>query len=368
VQMTEIQAKTFDAAVAGRDVLARSRTGTGKTIAFLLPALERIIQFNNQNSIQQGGGIQMLILCPTRELALQIAEQTRQLTSSFSTSSSRTADSKMAITQQVMFGGSSRNADVSRLKSCIPTILIATPGRIQDHLDNTVIHSTKHGRASFASLFQHTHLLVLDEMDRLLDMGFRLPVEKILSSLPSQEHRQTLLFSATLPTDVRQVIARNLKRDFVTVDCIHDADPASHTNNAVQQSHVVAHRDQYVEATVRVLLHILETDPQAKLIVFFPTTKMVKFYAELFNKGVLSGNSNKKQVLELHSGKTQAARTSTSDAFRKVSKETGGGVLFTSDVSARGVDYKDVTHVVQVGMADSRETYIHRKFCFVLFV
>jgi ATP-dependent RNA helicase MSS116, mitochondrial len=261
------------------------------------------------------------------------------------------------ISHQVMFGGLSRNVDVDRLKRRIPTILIATPGRIQDHLDNTVLKGSNYNNnKSFASLFQHTHLLVLDEMDRLLDMGFRQAVEKILTNLPKKERRQTLLFSATLPTDVKQVIAGNLKSDYVTVDCIHDADPASHTNDLVHQSHVVAHRDELVEATVKVLLNILETDPQAKMICFFPTTKMVKYYAQLFNEGM------GRQVLELHSGKSQASRTSVSNQFRQVTKATGGGVLFTSDVSARGVDYQDVTHVVQVGMADSRETYIHVSF------
>lgn len=221
-QMTEIQAKTFDAAASGQDVLARARTGTGKTVAFLLPSLERILQ----NPIQ--GQVNMLILCPTRELASQICEQTRQLTSAHS-----------GVSYQVMFGGSSRRRDIERLEHRVPTILVATPGRIQDHLHNTFIRDKR-----FSTLFHRTQVLVLDEMDRLLDMGFRNDVEDILTYLPLQ--RQTLLFSATLPPGLKHLIERNMSQDFVTVDCIHDSDPATHTNESVQQSHVVIANDQLV--------------------------------------------------------------------------------------------------------------------------
>jgi ATP-dependent RNA helicase MSS116 len=323
--MTEIQAKTFDAAASGQDILARARTGTGKTMAFLLPALNRIAE----NPIK--GQVNMLILSPTRELASQIANQARQLTSAHS-----------GISYQVMFGGSSRQNDVQQLEKRVPTIIVATPGRLQDHFDNTNIRS---GR--FSTLFHKTQVLVLDEMDRLLDMGFRKPVEEIMTYLPL--HKQTLLFSATLPTGVKQLVKGHMSSNYITVDCIHDADPGSHTNDLVEQSHVVVSQDKVVMATISILLRILE-DPNAKLIVFFPTTKMVKFYAELFNHGL------ERTVIELHSGKSQGYRTSASNRFREVKK----GVLFTSDVSARGVDYDDVSHVVQVGMADSRETYIHR--------
>lgn len=323
--MTEIQAKTFDAAASGQDVLARARTGTGKTMAFLLPSLERILE----NPIP--GQVNMLILCPTRELASQIAEQTRQLTSAHS-----------GISYQVMFGGASRRRDVERLENKVPTILVATPGRIQDHFDNTYV-----GDRRFSTLFHRTQLLVLDEMDRLLDMGFRGAVEQIISYLPLQ--RQTLLFSATLPPGVRHLVERNMNKDFVTVDCIHDSDPATHTNELVQQSHVIVPNDKLVLAKIGILLRIMQ-DPNAKMICFFPTTKMTKYYAELFNQGL------GRTVMELHSGKSQSYRTSASNRFRELKR----GVLFTSDVSARGVDYKDVSHVVQVGMADSRETYIHR--------
>ena len=311
--MTEIQAKTFDAASSGQDVLARARTGTGKTLAFLLPALEKILR----NPVE--GQINMLILSPTRELAAQIGEQTRQLISTH-----------RGISYQVIYGGSSRRLDIDRFEQRVPTILVATPGRIQDHLDNTYVRDKR-----FSALFRTTQVLVLDEMDRLLDMGFRNDVEKIMTYLPI--NRQTLLFSATLPPEVRHIIQQSLQRDHLVVDCIHDADPTTHTNELVQQSHVLLSSDNLVRGTVGILLNLLQ-DPNAKLIVFFPTTKMVKFYSELFNNGL------RRTVMEIHSEKSQNYRTSASNRFRELKK----GVLFTSDVSARGVDYPGVTHVVQV--------------------
>jgi ATP-dependent RNA helicase MSS116 len=259
--MTEIQAKTFDAAATGKDVLARARTGTGKTMAFLLPALERILE----NPVE--GQINMLILSPTRELAAQIGEQSRQLISTH-----------RGISYQVIFGGASRRMDISRFEQRIPTILVATPGRIQDHLDNTYVRDRR-----FSTLFHKTQILVLDEMDRLLDMGFRKDVEKILTFMPL--NRQTLLFSATLPTEVKRIIQQSMKKDFLEVDCIHDADPTTHTNKLVQQSRVTIPSDKLVRGTVGILLNLLQ-DPSAKLVVFFPATKMVKFYADLFNHGL----------------------------------------------------------------------------------
>jgi ATP-dependent RNA helicase MSS116 len=282
-------------------------------MAFLLPALEKILK----NPVE--GQINMLILSPTRELAAQIGEQARQLISTH-----------RGISYQVIFGGNSRRMDIDRFEQRVPTILVATPGRIQDHLDNTYVRDKR-----FSVLFHKTQILVLDEMDRLLDMGFRNDVEKILTYLPM--NRQTLLFSATLPPMVKLIIQKSMQKGYLEVDCIHDADPTTHTNELVQQSRVLIPSDNLVRGTVGILLNLLR-DPNAKLVVFFPTTKMVKFYAELFNNGL------RRTVLEIHSGKSQGYRTSASNRFRELKK----GVLFTSDVSARGVDYPGVTHVIQV--------------------
>jgi ATP-dependent helicase YprA (DUF1998 family) len=151
--MTEIQAKTFAAASTGRDCLGRARTGTGKTLAFLVPALERLLQLPPMDD-----RVGILIISPTRELATQIAGQAEKLL---------TFHANMNV--QVVFGGTKVQRDISQFQRKIPTILVATPGRLFDHLDSTVVNGKRFGR----DIMCHTPLVVLDETDRLLDMGFR---------------------------------------------------------------------------------------------------------------------------------------------------------------------------------------------------
>ena len=358
-KMTEIQHKTYHAAVTGKDVLGRARTGTGKTLAFLLPSLERILRqradpmhHHNTNSIE------ILVISPTRELAIQIGQQARVLLSLHNpmyeskikpaamVSGIKQTDIENALSCHVMFGGSSRKNDVRMLERKLPTILVATPGRLQDHLSNTYVNGTKLSDIMKESV----QVLVLDETDRLLDMGFRQEIEQIISYLPN-ENRQTLLFSATMPKQLRQIMANSMRPNYLTVDCIHDQDPATHTNAQVTQSHVILPTAQrLVSGPVEILFRIMHREPNHKIIVFFPTAHLVTYYSNLFNF-----NFGYK-VTELHSRKSQDYRTKMSHLFRKTKK----GILFTTDVSARGVDYPDVTHVIQIGMSDSRETYIHR--------
>lgn len=333
-RMTEIQAKTFDAASLGKDVLGRARTGSGKTVAFLLPALERLLQDNNNNSNKKS--TRMLVLSPTRELAQQIAEQTRLLTAHMPN-----------MSHQVMVGGTPKPKDVSAMKRKVPTIIIATPGRLQDHLESTVVHNTP-----FKDLFRELDVLVLDETDRLLDMGFRREIDKIIKYLP--RNKQTLLFSATIPEDVKHVIRQTMRDPYITVDCIHDdqAESSSHTNAQVSQAHVILPTNtRMASGTVDIIRNILEKQPHSKIVAFFPTANLVAFYASLL-RDVLEIP----RILEIHSRKSQSQREKASESFRK----TNHGCLLTSDVSARGVDYPDVTHVLQFGVADSRESYIHR--------
>jgi ATP-dependent RNA helicase MSS116, mitochondrial len=178
-------------------------------------------------------------------------------------------------------------------------------------------------------------------------MGFKRDVECIMSYLPRKESRQTLLFSATVPNEVKSVIKETMRKNYVTVDCIHDTDPASHTNAQVQQSHVIIpSASRLVSGTVEILAKLIADTKAAnetlKLVVFFNTAHSVGFYADLF--AAMPKLTHRLQLFELHSRKSQAYRTRTSDEFR-AAKE---GILFTSDVSARGVDYPGVTDVVQV--------------------
>jgi ATP-dependent RNA helicase MSS116 len=329
--LTEIQEKTFDAIVSGKDVVGRARTGTGKTLSFLLPALERVVRKQEQSSLPSG--ISILVLSPTRELAAQISKETERLVDQHGPE----------ITSQVVFGGSSRREDIEKFQRRLPTVLVATPGRLKDHLASTQLH----GKTPFIDALQNLQILVLDETDRLLDMGFRRDVTDILSCLPRK--RQTLLFSATLPQDVREVVELATRPQYEVVDCIQDEDPATQTNAQTRQSHIILPTEQFWTKTFEYLLDLVDQGDN-KVMVFFPMTSMVELYAQVFN------NKFGRRVLELHGKMQQRERTTVSRRFRNASK----AILFTSDVSARGVDYPDVTHVVQIGACDSRETYIHR--------
>jgi len=324
--MTEIQAKTWEAALSGKDVIGRARTGTGKTLAFLLPSLERVLQNPVENKVK------ILIISPTRELAHQIYDQANMLTRHHS----------RQVNSQVVYGGVSKNRDIELMERQVPTILTATPGRLMDHLDSTYIRNKP-----FPDYLQNIQVLVLDEMDRLLDMGFRDTIRQILSYLPQE--RQTLLFSATVPPEVRSMIDMCVVPDHELIDCIQEEDPTTHTNEAVDQSYVVLSDNHMVWGFVRALLHYMR-EPDHKILVFFPTTAQVTYFANLFNRGL------GRHVLEIHSKLTQNKRTNTSDRFRQARQ----AVMFTSDVSARGVDYPNVSHVIQFGSASDRETYIHR--------
>lgn len=339
-KMTEIQIKTWGAAIDGQDVLGRSRTGSGKTLAFVLPSLERILRLHKPGDNR----IKMLIVSPTRELAHQIFEATQKLTLKF-------GKDKISplIKCQVVYGGIPKQKDIQKMVPMMPTILTATPGRLLDHLESSRI-----GNVPFRDSVKDIEILVLDEMDRLLDMGFRDDLESVLKYLskPSPtRQRQTLLFSATMPKGVSQMIKLFVRRDHAVVDCIQDDDPSSHTVNTVEQSHVVLPMDKLVAGVVQTILHLMKSDNRHKIIVFFPTTSQVAYFSSLFNAGLGY------RVLQIHSRISQGTRMNTSDRFRHAKTAS---VLFTSDVSARGVDYPNVTHVIQVGAASDRETYIHR--------
>lgn len=183
-------------------------------------------------------------------------------------------------------------------------------------------------------------------------MGFRREIKKILAYLPRKEKRQTLLFSATIPNDLKPILKEQMRDDYVEVDCIHDGDGASHTNQRVNQKYVILPTmDSYLSSLVSIVRRSIDEDRQLhKIVVFFPTAMLVGFFAQFFNDA-LGIN-----VIELHSKKSQSFRNKASEKFRNAKK----GVLFTSDVSARGVDYPDVTQVIQFGLPDSREQYIHR--------
>ena len=330
--MTEVQAKTFNAALSGKDVLARARTGTGKTLAFLIPIVERIIS----NPIYlPGKSISCLIMAPTRELAIQIGDEAEKLLLHHSD-----------LSVQVMYGGTKMSRDMHALNRRLPSILIATPGRLMDHLKDTKVR----GRKFSDDIMSDTNIVVLDEIDRLLDMGFRREIQRILSYLPRKEKRQTMLFSATIPKGLKGIMQESLKSDYIEVDCVQDGAMAIPTNLRVTQSHIILPNMSSILQSIYTILKQATTNKPYKIVVFFPTARMVSFFADFLKDGFQT------PIIELHSKKSQSSRNTASENFRRAKH----AILFTSDLSARGIDYPDVSCVIQVGLPESREQYIHR--------
>jgi len=238
--------------------------------------------------------------------------------------------------------------DMHALNRRLPVILVATPGRLMDHLRDTSLRGRKFGD----DIMGQVDVVVLDEIDRLLDMGFRREIQKILGYLPRKEKRQTMLLSATIPRGMKDIMKETMRNDYVEVDCVQDGRGyTTPTNLRVTQSHIVLSGvDQMLSSIHVILRQAMQTRP-VKAVVFFTTARMAGFFADFFDQGQLGV-----PIVELHSKKSQSSRLTASDTFRSAKN----AILFTSDVSARGVDYPDVTHVIQIGTPESRDQYIHR--------
>ncbi|XP_073291174.1 DEAD-box ATP-dependent RNA helicase 31-like [Primulina huaijiensis] len=323
--MTLVQEATLPVILKGKDVLAKAKTGTGKTVAFLLPAIEIVLQSPSMTRDQKRPPIFVLIICPTRELASQAAAEANTL-----------LKYHPSIGVQVVIGGTRLALEQKRMQANPCQILVATPGRLRDHVENT---------AGFATRLMGVKVLVLDEADHLLDMGFRKEIEKIIAAVPKQ--RQTLLFSATIPPEVRQICHIALKRDHEFINTVQEGSEDTHAQ--VRQMHLVAPLEKHFSLLYAWLKAHMADDVNYKILVFCTTAMVTRLVAELL--GELSLN-----VREIHSRKPQSYRTRISDEFRK----SKGLILVTSDVSARGVDYPDVTLVVQMGVPADRQQYIHR--------
>eukprot|EP00644_Phytophthora_capsici_P002304 jgi/Phyca11/548149/estExt2_Genewise1Plus.C_PHYCAscaffold_270370 len=319
-RLTNVQNETFPHILEGKDVLAKAKTGNGKTIAFLLPVIENMVKAGRRS-----GTIPALAISPTRELALQIATEAKRLTKFHD------------INVTCFVGGANIKKDERSLTSSMPIdILVATPGRLVDHL--------KQNTGNIVSRLGKANVLILDEADRLLDMGFRPDVMRIIEHLPRE--RQTLLFSATLPASTEELKKVALRKDYAFVDTIDENE--ADTNVQTEQEYVVCQMDEVIPMVESILEEHIKL-PAYKVMLFFPTARSAQFMAQLFQAAGFPG------VLEIHSRKSQAVRTKTAEAFRKGKKV----MMFSSDVSARGVDYPDVSLVLQVGLTD-RDQYIHR--------
>ncbi|KAF2614411.1 hypothetical protein F2Q70_00010938 [Brassica cretica] len=290
-----------------------------------LPSIEVVVKSPPTSPDNKRPPILALVICPTRELANQAATEANTLLKHHPT-----------IGVQVVIGGTRLGLEQKRMQTNPCQILVATPGRLKDHIENT---------SGFETRLKGVKVLVLDEADHLLDMGFRKDIERILTAVPKE--RQTFLFSATVPEEVRQMCLVALRRDHEFINCVHEG--TGETHQQVRQTHMIASLDKHFSLLYTLLRAHIADNVDYKVIVFCTTAMVTKLVADLL--GELNLN-----VREIHSRKPQSYRTRVSNEFRK----SKGLILVTSDVSARGVDYPDVTLVLQVGLPKDREQYIHR--------
>ena len=325
--MTAVQHATLGPCLEGHDVLAKARTGTGKTIGFLVPVVERLVRVR-WPARARSGAVGALIISPTRELATQISKEAAMLTSRIP-----------GFTVHCVFGGMKIAGDHRAFRNKPQChILVATPGRLIDHLKNT---------PGFVDRLARMENLVLDECDQLLDMGFRPAIREILAFLrPSAATRQTLLFSATVPSSVMDIVREALRPAYKTIDTVGKEES---THSHVAQYHMtVPPQDQFAVLLMMLRSHVA-TVREYKVLVFFPTARLAGFGTALFRAAGLP-------PLEIHSRKSQSHRTKVSDQVRKNTRV----ILFSSDVSGRGLDYPNITLVVQFGAPSNRDQYIHR--------
>ena len=304
---TPIQKEAIPPAAAGRDVLACAMTGSGKTAAFLLPILQRFVEHPKR-------GTRALVVAPTRELAAQIDAECRTL-ARFT-----------RIGSAAVFGGVSMGPQEAALRRGVE-IVVATPGRLLDHL-----------RYSYARL-DAIEVLVLDEADRMLDMGFLPDIRRIMRALPARP-RQTLLFSATLPPEIA-ALARELLRDPVTIDVERRSAPATGITHA---AYPVAG-----ELKLPLLLELSRQPGVRNMLVFTRTKHRANRLAEgLVRRGVAADR--------IHGNRSQAQRIAALAAF----KAGKCRVLVATDIAARGIDVTGLSHVVNFDVPPAPEDYIHR--------
>mmetsp|Transcript_63346 Transcript_63346/g.196560 ORF Transcript_63346/g.196560 Transcript_63346/m.196560 type:complete len:551 (-) Transcript_63346:106-1758(-) len=315
-----IQAQGWPAAVTGKDLVAVAKTGSGKTLAFLLPAFKLIAETEAAGGASGGSSAAkppVLVLAPTRELATQIEAECSKF-------------AKFAkVRSLAVFGGVPKGPQAQAMREN-PQVLVATPGRLQDLMEMKAVS------------LKAVQLLVLDEADRMLDMGFEPEIAKILTETPKE--RQTLLFTATWPKAVKKIAANYLKEDFLHVN-VGQTEELAANRSVTQEFH--KRNDEEKEET---LWRILDSLPDsAKLICFANTKRRIDSLAKAFS-------SRGYDLAAVHGDKAQRERD------RELAEFASGKcwLLFATDVCARGLDIKEVTHVVNYDMARDVESYVHR--------
>lgn len=311
--MTDIQSRAITHALKGRDILGAAKTGSGKTLAFLVPVLENLYR----KRWTEYDGLGALILSPTRELAIQIFEVLRKV------------GRFHAFSAGLVIGGKSLREEQERLGRM--NILVCTPGRMLQHLDQTAMFET-----------HNLSLLVMDEADRILDMGFQKTVDAIIDHLPKE--RQTMLFSATQTKKVSDLARLSLQEpEYVAV---HETAAAA-TPSTLQQHYVVTP----LASKLDTLWSFIRSNLKSKTVVFLSSGKQVRFVYESFRHlqpGI--------PLMHLHGRQKQGGRLDITTKF----SQSQHSVLFATDVAARGLDFPAVDWVVQMDCPEDADTYIHR--------
>lgn len=305
---TPIQQQAIPTVLEGRDLLGCAQTGTGKTAGFALPILQRLSTLEVKTP-----EIRALILTPTRELAIQVEN------------SFKVYGKHLNLRTAVIFGGVGLEPQKHALRAR-PAILVATPGRLLDLM-----------RQGFVDLGR-LEIFVLDEADRMLDMGFIHDVRRVITALPKQ--RQNLLFSATMPRDIQELANRIL----VNPAKVEVAPVSSTSERVSQQVYFVSKENKR-----SLLLHVLRTENAGRTLVFTRTKSGANRVCEFLNKAGIKAEA-------IHGNKSQSARQRALENFRSGTTQ----VLVASDIAARGIDVDGVTHVINFEIPNVAETYVHR--------
>ena len=310
---TPIQAQAIPAVLAGGDLLGGAQTGTGKTAAFVLPMLQRLTNEPRLTNRRGVNAVRCLIMTPTRELAAQVEESVRQY------------GKYLDLTSMVMFGGVGMGAQIEKLRRGVD-ILVATPGRLLDHAGQGTLD------------LGQVQVLVLDEADRMLDMGFIHDIRKVLALVPKQ--KQTLLFSATFSDEIRD-LANGLLRDPLHIQVT----PRNTTVQRITQTiHPVGRGKKKA-----LLTHIINEHNWSQVLVFTRTKFGANNVAEHLSKNGI-------EALALHGNKSQTARTQALQGF----KDGTIRALVATDIAARGIDIDELPHVVNYEIPNVSEDYVHR--------
>ena len=306
---TPIQQQTIRHVLEGRDILGCAQTGTGKTAAFALPILQRLVKVKPRAP----GSVRVLVLSPTRELTSQIGD-------SFLRYGRHTA-----VRSTTMFGGVGQQRQVRALRKGVD-VLVATPGRLIDLMQQRIAR------------LDRVEILVLDEADRMLDMGFIHDVRRIIASLPRK--RQSLFFSATLPRDIT-----TLARDILTRPIrVEVAPPATTVEKISQSLYCLEKREKFV-----LLARLLKDPGMHRVLIFTRTKRGANKLADHLNRKRFGANA-------IHGNKGQSARERALHDFKRGACR----VLVATDIASRGIDVDDITHVVNFDLPDVPENYIHR--------